>query len=292
VDFGQDPSPLADIAKPLVLGALANQGALIEEMESWNAQVNGQTIYLDGYLGESGLTRIASLINLPTHAVHAPAGVAETESPSAPTTAAAPSTSDPKQLVVETTQNYFKSIDHLLADLRSHKGEARTIGQIGVWYQKYADRVERLPILNVDEEMLQYGQYVAQQLRNCSMAIKGYGISKRVAEENADMNAAPYGGAFGQMASDYYASGAYTGGYYGRPIGRPAAYGWARGVGAAGVAYGAVKSEMRQAFAARTQADVQLKAGAATSVQQIMEQLREAHAKVRVDMTEKYQVEF
>ena len=38
---------------------------------------------------------------------------------------------------------------------------------------------------------------------------------------------------------------------------------------------------LRQAFEARTQVDVQLKASAATSVQGIMEQLREAHEKIR-----------
>jgi hypothetical protein len=49
---------------------------------------------------------------------------------------------------------------------------------------------------------------------------------------------------------------------------------------------------MRQAFAARTQVDAQLKAGAATSVQQILEQLREAHQQIRTMMTKKYSVEF
>jgi hypothetical protein len=291
VDFGKDATPLTEIAKPLVLTALANHGALIEEMEDWKAQVKGNTIYLDGYLEESGLTRIASLINLPTRALHAPAGAAQAQS-TASASPPGPVASGKEQVVVETTQQYFKAIDHLLNDLRGQKGEARTIGQIGLWFQKYADRVNRLPLLNVDPEMLKYGDYVAQQLRNCSMAIKGYGINKRVAEESADVNARPFGGAIGNMASNYYASGAYTGGYYGRPLGLPAAYGWARRVGPQGVATGAMKTEMAQAFSARTAADVQLKAGTASSVQGIMEQLREAHQKVREDMTEKYKVEF
>lgn len=291
VDFGEDAAPLADIAKPLVLGALANHGAMIQEMEDWKAEVKGRTIYLDGYLEESGLTRIASLINLPTHAVHAPASATTSQAPSG-TGSAGTSPADTQTTVAEKTKQYFQSIEHLLADLRSRKGEARTIGQIGVWFSQYADRVDRLPILNIDEEMLKYGQYVEQQLRNCSMAIKGYGINKRVAEENADMNAAPFGGVLGQSASNYYASGAYSGGYYGRPLGSRAAYGWARREGPGNAAYAAGKSEMRQAFAARTQADVRLKAGAATSVRGIMEQLSEAHQKVRVDMTEKYKIEF
>ena len=79
--------------------------------------------------------------------------------------------------MLETTQEYYKSINHLMADLKSRKGEERTFGQVGVWFQNYAKKIDRLPILNVDEEMLQYGQYVADQLRNASMAIKGYGIT-------------------------------------------------------------------------------------------------------------------
>lgn len=289
VDLTEDATPLADIAGPLVLGALANHGATIEEMAQWKVEVKGNQIFLDGYLGESGLMRIASLINLPTHALQAPAAGGGRSA--AAQTAPAPTPSDPQQLVLDTTQQYFKSIDRLLANLKSRKGEERTIGQIGLWFQSYANKVDRLPILNVDEEILQYGQFVAQQLRNASLAIKGYGITKRVAEVNADSNAAPLGGVLGQSASDYYASGAASG-YYGRPLGWGAAYGWASNHGAAGTAYWAARSEVRQAFAARAQVDAQLKAGAATSVQGILEQLREAHEKVRSDMTKKYQVEF
>ncbi len=68
-------------------------------------------------------------------------------------------------------------------------------------------KIDHLPILNVDPQMLPYGQYVAQLLRNASRAIKGYGINKRVAEVNADNSAAPYGGVVGQSSSDYYANG-------------------------------------------------------------------------------------
>ena len=71
-DFGQDVTPLSDIAQALVFGSLANHGALIEETEKWKVQVKGKTIFLDGYLEESGLMRIATLINLPTHALNAP----------------------------------------------------------------------------------------------------------------------------------------------------------------------------------------------------------------------------
>ncbi len=282
IDFGQDATPLSDIAKPLVLAALANHGAVIDEMNEWKVEVKGSTIYLDGHLGESGLTRIASLVNLPTHAMHSPA--TSNVPAAAAKTPPAQSPSDPGQVVLEATQQYYQSIGHLLADLKGRKGEERTIGQIGVWFQSYANKVDRLPILNIDDEMLQYGQYVAQQLRNASMAIKGYGINKRVAEVNATDSVGPYG-----------PSGGYAGAYYGpygRPVGAYAAYGWANRAASGAGLYYAGRAQMREATAARTQVDVQLKAGAATSVQGIMEGLREAHEKIRVDMTKKYKVEF
>jgi hypothetical protein len=111
------------------------------------------------------------------------------------------------------------------------------------------------------------------------MAIKGYGINKGVAVVNAHASAAPFGGAVGQAWNQY--------GYL--PAG---AYGWARRAGPAGTAYVAAKSEIRQATEARVQVTAQLTAGVATQVQQIVEQLREAHDQIRLTMTKKYNVEF
>ena len=38
--------------------ALANHGALIEEMEDWKPEVKGNTIYLGGYLGDAGIEHL------------------------------------------------------------------------------------------------------------------------------------------------------------------------------------------------------------------------------------------
>jgi hypothetical protein len=290
VDFEEDATPLANIAKPLLLEALGNHGAMIDEFEQWQAETKGKTIYLSGTLDESGLTRVATLINLPTHALQSPVA----GSPSADTAeqaATVTSASDPTQLVLETTQQYYRSINHLITDLKGRQGDARTFGQIGTWLQNYANKIDRLPILNVDEEMLQFGMYVSQQLRNASSVIKGSNINKHVAQVSADMSAAPAGGRLDQYAGNYYAAGASSG-YYGRPLGWGAAYGWARNQGPTGTAYWARQSEMRQAFANRAAVNAQFDASMATSVQGILAQLREANQEIRVTMSKKYQVEF
>ncbi len=282
VDFGQDVTSLAAIAEPLLLTALEHQGAMFDEMAQWKVEVKGKQIFFSGYLQESGLNRLASLINLPTNALHAKAGAAAQAA-----AANTQSPSDPQQTVLETTQAYFKSVERILGDLKDKKGEGKAISQWGLWFQNYANKIDRLPILNVDEEMLQYGQYTAQQLRNCSMSIKNIGMAKNVAQMNADNTAAPFGGALGASANAYYANGGY-----GRALGAPAAYGWARNHGAAGTAYVAARSQMNQAFQERAVISTQAKAAVGTSVQAILEQMRQAHTQVRTDMTKKYQVEF
>ena len=76
IDFGQDVTPLADIAEPLLLTALEHQGAMLDEMAEWKVEVKGTQIFYSGYLAESGLTRLSSLINLPTNAMNAKTGAA------------------------------------------------------------------------------------------------------------------------------------------------------------------------------------------------------------------------
>ncbi len=45
------------------------------------------------------------------------------------------------------------------------------------WIDRWARKIERLPMLDVDKDMLDYGGYVAAALRGSSDAIKGIGIN-------------------------------------------------------------------------------------------------------------------
>jgi len=258
VDFGQDAAGLAVIAKPLMLHVLGERGVMIDEFDEWTASVQGTRMSLEGPLTASGLTRLSSLLELPTQAFSQENTEAQATPPGP---AAKPSTGD----IAQATQQYFKSIEHLFDDLKGHKGQAKTIGQIGQWYDNYARQIDRLPTLDVDEEMLNFGAYVAAQLRNASMALKGVGIRTRVREVNTVAEG---------VSGSYYAEG-YRYGRYG-------AYGadWTRGMG------------RREQQSARTQVRAQEKAAGATTVQGIRQQIQEAAAVIRRAMTEKYRIQF
>lgn len=200
LDLQQDASLLSGITKPLFLAMVAQRGLMLNEFEDWKTEVEGNRVMFGGYLSSSGLTRLSSLIDLPTSAlcglcearpvqggqpaakipaakvaklpeaggkpVTPPPDVASKPGPQAkesgpPQVAKAPESSprqgpspgdasagpvpptpeiDPSylQAIIQSTQQYFHSTGHLLNDLRGRNRTARTMGQVGQWYQNYA----------------------------------------------------------------------------------------------------------------------------------------------------------
>jgi hypothetical protein len=183
VDFRSDASLLGDAAKPLLLELLSKTGAMIADFKDWTAVVEKQRITLEGVLSPSGLRRVTSLVEPQSYAMNAakPAGDASAAVPAKP---APVKTAEEKrgEKVANTSEQahaskqYFGSIQALLDDLNADVKSAVTIGQAGVWMQKYAKRVDRLPVLNVDPDALNYGAYISQQLLAASSAVKGIGI--------------------------------------------------------------------------------------------------------------------
>ncbi len=168
------------------------------------------------------------------------------------------------------------------------------MGQLGQWFENYGRHVDQLPTLNVDKEMLQYGSYISSQLHGASMMLKGTTINRRIAEMNAAGATSPYGGAIGNVSQNNWQQGSYGwgggsfGGNYGRIMETNAVYGLA----ARGGVQGAINSELRQQQRAVTQVHAQAKASAATSVQQIVQNIQNASTQIRQAMTDKYQVQF
>ena len=135
-------------------------------------------------------------------------------------------------------------------------------------------KIDDLPMVNVDSDMLDYGAYVSQQLRNAAAAIQGIGIRSRVRTVNAGQ---------GSGGPGYYGA-AYNGGY---------AYGGNYYYGNNSFARGNYLQEgLRQQQQAHTQVRVQEKAAGTSAARAIIKDISNATAVVRRQMTEKYKVEF
>ncbi|MCA9269091.1 MAG: hypothetical protein KDA41_11500, partial [Planctomycetales bacterium] len=166
VDFAEDVSMTKEFAKPLLLEVLANRGMMINEFDAWTAGVTPHQITLEGFLYQSGTRRLLSMLDAPPE-LHEQAQAASQAGPD-----------DPQQqarLAVAASQQYFKSIESLLDDLRLKRADAKfvTWNQVGSWFEKYARKIDRMPTLNVDPELLKFGAWVSSNLRNAESALKG-----------------------------------------------------------------------------------------------------------------------
>jgi len=167
IDFAEDAKPLAAIAKPLFLHVLDRRGLTIDEFEDWKYEVKGKTATLEGHFTSSGLRRIFSTFDRPESF--------QTVKAEQPMTTKSLS---PEEQAGQATLAYYKGVQQLLKDLKGRKTSAGTYttGSIAQWCTNYGRKINNLPLLNVDPEMIQYGQGVAQTLSQVAQVLNGGNI--------------------------------------------------------------------------------------------------------------------
>jgi hypothetical protein len=171
------------------------------------------------------------------------------------------------------TLDYFKTVTTVFDDLKNDMKDSKTLAQNSMWFDKYARKIERLPMLNVDPEMLDYGTFVAHQMRQASLATRTMGIETGVRQSQIiGADVAPY--AYGGYGYGRY--GGYGGGSYG--YGTYAVYD--------------PRAEAKAVYAQRRVVKAEEKGQMATSIQSIKGEVIEATNQVRRSMTEKYQIQF
>ena len=241
ISFARDASPLASIAKPLVLEALGELGVEIPDMAEWKSKVDGKDIKMMGKVSKDSLRRLFSVVELPSAKFSLLKDDGEVSS----------EPSESKML--ENSLVYFRSVDTLLRDLKRELGGNQGTTAL---LDRYARKIDRMPILNVDPSLLDYGSDVAETLRMVSLARKQGGIQAGVA--TAGMG----GGGYGNYSYNY--------GYRGSD----------RYAGA------------RQSAADRSAYKAQALAASRNLRAEGAKLIADASAAIRREMTEKYQVEF
>jgi hypothetical protein len=238
VHFRSDSSVLAPIAKPLLQELLAGLGATIDDVEGWTVQGEPQRIVFQGPLTEAGRKRVLSLVDNPLASLLA-AEAAETSS-----------ANRQASQVAAATQQYFKALTSIVSEIREKSKDSKTLGENALWFDKWARRIDSLPVLNVDKELIDFGQYVTTQLRNMAAALRGVGIRSGA-----------------RTAQVWDSSSVYYNGY-------------------------SYYAEARDADPERRAIRAQERAAGATSARGIVQEIETSLAKVRKDLTQKYQVEF
>ena len=159
-DFSESAAPFANFAKPLFLAVLDRMGMALEEPKNWPVRSEGNSVIAHGELKTTSLRRILSLLEVPT------TKFSSVENPT-------PSPGDP-QSMADASLKYFRSVSTLIDDLGSTLQDTRD--NHARWMERYGQKIDRLPILNVDPELLEWGADVATHLRDAALVKRGSGL--------------------------------------------------------------------------------------------------------------------
>lgn len=251
VDFTDRPDVIKSAAKQLLLDAVDSMGMAIEDLDNWAAKVEGRSIILSGSLSERGARMMLSPLLHPTTTARI-----ENEQVSASGTLS-------KESAAAVSQRYFNSVKSMLDDLQKQK--VKTYKQQSYWYNQFAEKIDELPMLNVDEDLLKYGSAVSTTLRGlCNLS-----TNVDVAQQGIKMN-------MGETLVSVPPSGYYYGN----------GYGWGYGWGVPGYTTSVNNYGLGSNMIAKS-------AGYANAiVAETWKNIEKATSEIRQHMTQKYQVEF
>jgi hypothetical protein len=196
VDFDTDTSAVRDFGKALLIEILQHADLYVPDFDSWEPRPKYQSIGIHGPLSFNALRKFGTLIATPV-----------------PPPAAASMTSylslDPAQRMVAASQRYFKTVNQILADLKDDK--TRSVKGLAGWYARYADQLDKLPILDVDPILINFEAATSEHLRAMSASLKGISLQSgylQMQKTEGQIYQAP------SYTGNYNAYGCY-GGYYG-----------------------------------------------------------------------------
>ncbi len=101
----------------------------------------------------------------------------------------------------------------MIKDLKKQKKNRKTMGQLTVWFRRYADKISDLPPRNVDGEALDFGMSAATTLRGGATSVTQAAARSRVREQEVpdQYNVQTSSRTVGVVGGGWYGGGgAYT----------------------------------------------------------------------------------
>lgn len=175
VDFAAGTNGVDKIGKEVIIGALENQGVMIDDIREWTFSHKADTLTLHGKLSDTGLRQINSIIAQPVQALFR--GIS---SPSSKSLDMSPAAS---------TKRYLDKIDIYFMELEEF---AKKTGGLSAkpyhrWFATYADQIDQLPGEGVDPALLEYGAKAAKGFRDIAQILVAVD-AETVAEGDAAVN--------------------------------------------------------------------------------------------------------
>ena len=262
IDFLNAPTELTPVAKAFFAEVLTARGMQLDEFSQWkmSAVSEGKTLSFTGPIASETLDDLLGMFTV-HRASRGVTTVTNTDSPAAPT-----SGQTSPSVVAENTRDYFRKVINIVHRVRDYS--ANNTGERAQWNGNMANRIDEMPTLEVDPQMVMFGAEVAKSLRSNSMSMQLTNISQGAAAVAADAGTGAFSTAtaVGTMAGMGYSYGGYGNyGSYGGNFVDP-------------------NSPVKYYRMGQAQGN--------TSFKELMARLEQSLADMRRTMTEKYKIQF
>jgi hypothetical protein len=265
IEFKTPATELQPVAKDFFAEVLAVRGISLSEYSSWKVQSTneGKTFVFTGPISAQTLDDLLGMFTL--HRGSSSVEAASNTSTSAPSSTAPTSES----VIAENTKNYFKKVVNTVHRVRDYS--ANNTGERAQWNGNMANRIDELPTLDVDQQMVMFGAEVAKALRNNMMSMQLVNISQGAAAVANDAGTSGFSTA--TAGGTYAGSGGGYGGYGG--------YG---SYGSYGGNFVDPNSPVKYYQLGQARGN--------SSFKELMAQLEQSIADMRRIMTDKYKIQF
>lgn len=157
VDFAAGTNGVDKLGKEVIIGALENQGVMIDDIRQWTFSQKADTLTLQGKLSDTGLRQINSIIAQPVQAIFRGIGSASDGANKGPDMSPAAS-----------TKRYLDKLDICFMELEefTKKTGGLSAKPYFRWFESYADQLDQMPQEGVDPALLEYGAKAAKGFRD------------------------------------------------------------------------------------------------------------------------------
>jgi hypothetical protein len=179
VTFGKPTAIMSSVAKPLAEDILRSLEISLGEIDQWSAVASENVLEMKGEFSPGDLRRVISLFA-------ASPATRDVQEPSA-----AVDTPNPEAAKMEASKKYFHSVKSLVEELRKTLNKSRD--NHNVWLERYARKVDDLPLKDVDKDLLTFGGNVSSSLRYQAQAGRTSALRAGVREAQPVYQSYSYG---------------------------------------------------------------------------------------------------
>jgi hypothetical protein len=188
VEFGSSPELLLPVARDFFVEVLERNQSSIPEAAKWTPSIEGNVLSFRGTISPATLDDLLGIFTVQQQ----PSALASDTSSVSPNSSA-------ERVALDASKEYFTKVTGIVDRVRNYS--ASNTGDRAQWNARLANRIDELPTLNVDSDLVDFGIRVSKGLRGNVVAMQqaniNYGTTSMV-------NRGTYGNSYDYSGGYYY----------------------------------------------------------------------------------------